>query len=64
MTCQEGPKKLLYSVAETAFVLGVSQSRVRVLIKHKLLDARKEGDRTMITRVSVHKYADGLPRRE
>jgi hypothetical protein len=53
-TEQERPEKMVYSIPDTAWVLGdVSQNHVRNLIEEKVLDKIQIGRRVMVTAESI-----------
>ncbi len=56
---QEKPDKLVYSIPDTAWVLGdVSQNHVRNLIEEKALDRVQIGRRVMVTASSIKRLLD------
>lgn len=52
------------SVVEAARLLGCGRTRIYVLISDGLLDARKDGNRTVISVASLNAYASNLPKAE
>ncbi len=53
---------ILASVQDTMRTLGVSDSKVRSLVRSGQLEGRRLGRRLMITTTSVDAYAAALPR--
>ena len=53
---------LLYTINEAKRLTGHGTTRLYELIGARVLDARKAGSRTMITGVSLRRYAESLPK--
>ena len=54
-------EKLLYSKEDCCDILGIKVSTIYALIRAGKLDARKLGNRTVITGQSLRTYAGSLP---
>lgn len=55
-TEQKRPEKMVYSIADAAWVLGdVSQNHVRNLIEERALDKVKIGRRVMVSAASIER---------
>lgn len=56
------PARALYSPKETEALLGISHSTCYRLINAGKLDARKIGNKTVITRESIERFLADLPK--
>ena len=59
---ETNPVPLLYSVADTARMLGIGKVNLYRLIGEGQLDARALGGRTLITNDSIQAFIAGLPK--
>jgi nucleotidyltransferase/DNA polymerase involved in DNA repair len=53
---------LLVGIADAQRAVGISRSKLYLLIADGTLDARKAGRRTVVTYASLQAYASSLPR--
>jgi Helix-turn-helix domain len=60
----DGLQRALYSPREAETILNISHATLYRLINTGRLDARKIGDKTVITSESIRRFIDGLPKIE
>jgi len=58
----EPPARLLFSPKEAEGLLGISHASLYRLINRGKLDARKIGNKTVITAESIERFLAGLPK--
>ena len=60
----DGLQQALYSPREAEMILNISHATLYRLINTGRLDARKIGDKTVITSESIRRFIDRLPKIE